>query len=158
MTISQDIPLICASWLSRHIDCFRWRGLIKLIQRPIQPPKMTWWRVHSSQINIYYSPVTCPYFPFFSKVSLPWWWCPCSNLLITLLKIDVPNFNTRTIWTFIFKWYVVRCGSKNGHQNDTWLKDIGLCAQNMLSILGSLINLFKGPIWLFNEHENLQFW
>ena len=30
-------------------------------------------------------------------------------------KVDVPNSNTTIIWTPICKWYVVRCGSKNGH-------------------------------------------
>ena len=36
----------------------------------------------------------------------------------------------------MFEWDVVRCGSKNGHQNDTCLKELGLCAQNMLTIIG----------------------
>ena len=38
-------------------------------------------------------------------------------------RIDVPNSNINTIlWTPILKWYVVRSGSKNGHQKDNWYK------------------------------------
>ena len=32
-------------------------------------------------------------------------------------KVDVPNSNTKIIWINIFEWYMVRSGSKNGHQN-----------------------------------------
>ena len=36
------------------------------------------------------------------------------------------------------------------------LEDIGLCAQNILIILGSIANMIGGggPIWLFNIIEN----
>ena len=44
----------------------------------------------------------------------------------------------------MIEWYVVRCGSKNGHQKDTRLKEIGLYAQNMLAILGSIVNMTGG--------------
>ena len=30
---------------------------------------------------------------------------------------------------------MVSCGSENGHQEDIRLKEIGLCAQNLLTIL-----------------------
>ena len=33
---------------------------------------------------------------------------------------------------------MIRCGSKNGHQKVMCLKEIGLHAQNTLSILGSI--------------------
>ena len=36
------------------------------------------------------------------------------------------------------------CGSKNGHQIDMGSKEIGLCAQNMLTILGSVANIIWG--------------
>ena len=39
---------------------------------------------------------------------------------------------------------MVRCGSKNGHQKDMCLKEIGLRAQNMLTILGSIVNIIGG--------------
>lgn len=43
-------------------------------------------------------------------------------------------------WTTIFEWRVARCGSKNGHKNgSTCLKEIELCAQDLLTILGSMI-------------------
>ena len=36
----------------------------------------------------------------------------------------------------IFEWCVVSCGSKNEHQKEMCLKEIGLCAQNVRTILG----------------------
>ena len=44
----------------------------------------------------------------------------------------------------ICEWYVVRYGFKNGHQRIYVLKEVGLCAQSMLNILGSLICWRKG--------------
>ena len=56
----------------------------------------------------------------------------------------MPSSNTAIIWTPVFETYVVRCGSKNGYQRDTNSKEIGRCAQNMLVILGSMINKYWG--------------
>ena len=46
--------------------------------------------------------------------------------------------------TPIFEWYVVRCGSKNGYQIGMWLKEIGLGTQNLITILGSILNIILG--------------
>ena len=54
----------------------------------------------------------------------------------------MPNSNIAIILTPIFQWYVVRCGSKNIHQEDMHLKEIGLGAQTML-ILGSVVNIIR---------------
>ena len=43
-------------------------------------------------------------------------------------------------------WWVVRCRSKNGHLKDMCLIEIGLCAQNVLTILGSIVNILGGPM------------
>ena len=50
--------------------------------------------------------------------------------------------------------YVDKCGSKNGHQKlDIGYKEIGLHTQNILTILGSIVNMIgRGAI-----HENLRF-
>ena len=61
-------------------------------------------------------------------------------------KVDVPISNIATIWTPIFEWYAVRCESKNRHQKDMCLKRIGLRAQNMFTILGSIVSMIGGPI------------
>ena len=53
----------------------------------------------------------------------------------------MPKLKTTIIWTPVFERYVVRCGSKNWHQIYMCLKEIGLCAQNMLIILGSIVNM-----------------
>ena len=39
------------------------------------------------------------------------------------------------------------CGSKNGHQEGVCLKEIGLHAQNMLSILGSMVNMIGEDLY-----------
>ena len=49
--------------------------------------------------------------------------------------------NIAILWTPIFEWYVVRCGSKNGCQKCMCLKGTRLHSQNMLSMLGSIINI-----------------
>ena len=40
--------------------------------------------------------------------------------------------------------WVVRCGSKKGYQEDMCFEEIGLHAQNMLTILGSLVKTIIG--------------
>ena len=43
------------------------------------------------------------------------------------------------------EWWLVRCGSKNGHRNAiTSLQEIGLRAQNLLTILGSAVKMVVG--------------
>jgi len=59
-------------------------------------------------------------------------------------KVDVPNSVTYCNETPIIKWYVVKYGSKNGYQKDMSLKDIELCAQNLLIILCSIFNRIEG--------------
>ena len=58
-------------------------------------------------------------------------------------KVQLPKSNTIIIWTPIVEWYVVRCGSKNWCQKDMCLKEIGLRAQDILTILGSLVNMIE---------------
>ena len=48
----------------------------------------------------------------------------------------------------IFKWCVVRRGSKYGHQIDMCLNDIELCAKCLSTILSSMVNIF-GRTYLF---------
>ena len=55
----------------------------------------------------------------------------------------------------MFEWYVVGCANKNKHQND---KKISLCAQNMLTILGSIENMIgENHVRSLNEHKDLHF-
>jgi hypothetical protein len=56
-------------------------------------------------------------------------------------KQDVCERNIAIIWPLIFEWHVVRCGSKNGLKKDVCLKEIGLCAQTILTILCSILNM-----------------
>jgi hypothetical protein len=62
-------------------------------------------------------------------------------------------------WTLMSKnlpkhWYVVRCGFKDGHQEDVCF-DIGLRAQNLKTILTSNVNTIgkEGGMWPYNEYE-----
>ena len=49
-----------------------------------------------------------------------------------------------------FEWRVVKCGCKSRHQKDLCLEEIGLHAQNLLTILGfkSHHNWGGGPIYM----------
>jgi hypothetical protein len=62
-----------------------------------------------------------------------------------VIKVDMPKSNIAIIWTPTFGWYVFRCEFENKHKKDMCLKKIGLCVQNMLTILGLVINMI-GPI------------
>ena len=42
---------------------------------------------------------------------------------------------------------MVWCGSKDGHQKDMCLKEIGLCAKNIIIIPCSIIIFWRGPIF-----------
>ena len=43
--------------------------------------------------------------------------------------------------TPILEWYVGRCGSKNIYPKDMCQQTIGLCVQNVITILGSMVNI-----------------
>lgn len=51
---------------------------------------------------------------------------------------------------------MVRQGSKNRHLKNLCLIKIGPRAQNLLTILGSIVTVIGGPIWFFKK-ENLNF-
>ena len=57
----------------------------------------------------------------------------------------------------IIEQYVIKCSSKNEYQGDMCYKDIGLCAQNTISTLNSILNRIRGTYMTTNEHENLHF-
>lgn len=40
-----------------------------------------------------------------------------------------------------YKWFLLTCGSKNGHPKNICLVDIGLCVKNFLTILDSMVNI-----------------
>ena len=65
-----------------------------------------------------------------------------NNLLWDM--VGVPNLITYLTCTPIFEWYVVWCGYKNEYQKDMCLKEIGLYAQNMITILSLTINMIGG--------------
>ena len=50
---------------------------------------------------------------------------------------------------------MVRNGSKIRYGRYIFFKEIGLRAQHMITILGSLINIWWGSKSPFNEHDNL---
>ena len=59
-------------------------------------------------------------------------------------KINMPNSITYLNLSPILEWCMATCEPKNGYQKGMWLKEIGLCAQNLLSILDSTININEG--------------
>ena len=56
-------------------------------------------------------------------------------------KLDVPNLVTDLNHAPMFEWYVVWCGFKNEYRKGTCARKIGLRVQNMITILGLVINV-----------------
>ena len=47
-------------------------------------------------------------------------------------------------WTLVLAWYISRLVVKNGCQNNMCYNWIGLCAQKIETILGSIVNVAIG--------------
>ena len=60
------------------------------------------------------------------------------------LEVDVPNWVACLNHTPVVKRYVVKYGSKNEHQIDMCLKANGQHAHNMITTLGSIVNIMWG--------------
>jgi len=54
-------------------------------------------------------------------------------------KFDMPKSITYLNQTPTIEWYAVRYDSNNIYHIDTCLEEVGLCAQNMITILGSIV-------------------
>ena len=68
----------------------------------------------------------------------------CEDCISHYPKVDMPNLVAELNQTPISEWYVVRCGSKSGYQKDMCLKGIRLRSQNMITILGPIVNVLGG--------------
>ena len=67
----------------------------------------------------------------------------------------MPNLVTYVSRTpLLVEWYVVRCGSKNGHQKDTCSEVVGMCAQIVRTITLSELDWGHHTIRLLNEHTH----
>jgi hypothetical protein len=60
-------------------------------------------------------------------------------------------------WILIFERYVVMCEFKDYHHKDMFIKKAKLSIQNMLTILGSIVNKVGGTFMTANEHKNVHF-
>ena len=47
-------------------------------------------------------------------------------------------------WTPTFEWYMLRYKSNNEHQKEMCYKQNGLRVQNLVTILGSIVNMIEG--------------
>ena len=83
---------------------------------------------------------------------------PTACIFEKIPKVDVPNSNTKIIWSTIFEYYVVRCGSKNQYQKGTCLEEIGLCAQSMLTILVSIVDMIGGTCMTTSWTHEISLW
>ena len=64
-----------------------------------------------------------------------WWQC-------FLLMVDLPNLVACLKQTSVFEWYVAMHGFKSKYQKEVYkLKETGLHAQNMITTLGSIVNI-----------------
>ena len=62
----------------------------------------------------------------------------------TCFKVDVPNLVTYIDRTPTFECCVVKCGFKSRHQTHMSLKGNGLSAQNLSTILDTIVNINGG--------------
>ena len=53
-------------------------------------------------------------------------------------------------WTPTFEWYMLRYKSNNEHQKEMCYKQNGLRVQNLVTILGSIVNMIEG-----DQHDHL---
>ena len=60
-------------------------------------------------------------------------------------KVDAPYIG----YLYMGNRYAVCCGFRNGYQNDTCLEEIGLYVQNIIIILGSVVNMIEGTYKIF---------
>ena len=67
--------------------------------------------------------------------------------ILVQTKVNRPNSVTDLDREPIFEWYAVRCGFKNGAQKYICLNDIGLHVQNMITILGLIVNIILFLFW-----------
>ena len=74
------------------------------------------------------------------------------------IKIDMLDSVTYLNRTPIFEWYMVRFGSKDGHQKDICLKEIGLRAQTIITVLGSVVNLLGGTYMTIERARESSLW
>jgi hypothetical protein len=71
------------------------------------------------------------------------------TIIIVGKIVTMPKPNTTIIWTTTYLsgvWVKRRCGSKNLHPKDMCFKEIRLHAQNMLTIMGSIVNMIRANI------------
>ena len=62
-------------------------------------------------------------------------WYTTSDHALKVSEVDMSNLVPSLNQAPIFEWYVVKCGSKNGYQNYSCLKDIILGAPNITTTL-----------------------
>ena len=80
------------------------------------------------------------------------------TVLPFLHEVTRPNLVTYLNRTPIFKWCVVRCRTKDRQQKEMCSKEIRLCAQNVLTNLGSIMNTIGGTYSMSSfKKENLYF-
>ena len=67
-----------------------------------------------------------------------------TRLYLYVNKVELTNFVPSLNQPPIYEWYVVRCGSNNKYQKYTCLKEIRVCAENMITILNSVVKTMFG--------------
>ena len=124
-------------WWTNYIEDFKWRlhfqfgvAFWRVVLRVVhfEGPHCVWRALKTSILNI-----DCESRRLSRKVSWRWG---------AKVKVDVLNLVTYLNRSNVFEWYVVVwCNSKDGCQKNMHLKKIGLCVRNMMTILGSTINI-----------------
>ena len=74
---------------------------------------------------------------------------PARDKVISIISIKIyaPNSVFDFKWTPILERCMVGCQSKNGHHKNMYWKMIGLHAQNLLTILNTIVNMCRGDFY-----------
>lgn len=64
--------------------------------------------------------------------------------MATKIKVVNPHTVTFLIMTPTFEWFVILCGSKSEYHKNMCFEEIGLLALNMVTDLGSIVNIIEG--------------
>ena len=66
------------------------------------------------------------------------------STLFDIWSVQIELIVSECVKQWMRKWCVVKHGCKNGYLKDTCLKEIGLHTQNMLIIIGLIVNIIFG--------------
>lgn len=100
--------------------------------------------------------------PFYHRLRAP---DSCNSVVLMCLQlwrnysceVKGPNLVRHLYRRPLFEWFVVRCGSRNGHQKGMYSRDVGPPAQNCILFWVPYSRSIEGFMWSFKKKDNVHF-